>query len=153
MAYFKYLSWYETISIWDALVRAIWSMAIWNSRHLSRPGNYAGKNVSYNPSIMRSCQIKLRLKMGFRHNFLHPKWLRDDLDLSKLSVSQKANLQSFLSTFLEIGRFILLKEKLRKLCGKWNVGRRHSQKHDVTRIASWQVLIVTLVDLADNTSE
>ena len=87
--------------------------------------------------------------MEFRHNFLHPKWLDTDLDLSNLSSCQKTNLDSFLSTFLEVGRFICLKDKIKELCHKFNVNRRHSKKHDVTRINSWQVLLVTLVDLID----
>ena len=88
--------------------------------------------------------------MEFRHNFLHPKMLVEDLELSKLSKSQKADLESYLSTFLEIGRFIYLKDKLKKLCKKFNVGIRHSRRHDITKIDSWQVFLVTLIDLAEN---
>ena len=92
-------------------------------------------------------------KKWFRWNFLHPNWFNTELSLQRISVTQRQRLNSFLTTFLELGRVIKLRDKLSRWVRKMDVKRGHVQTFDVTKINSWQNFIATIMLIADDTCE
>ena len=96
--------------------------------------------------------MRISTKIGFSHNFLHPKWFNHDLELSKINVAKRTELNNFLSTFLEIGKFIQINDELKKWIRKMNVRRDQIPMRDMTEIDSWPLLVATLVVLAEKAS-
>ena len=94
-----------------------------------------------------------KLIFYFSFCFLHPKWFDTEADLHRCSETQKKKCISFLWRFLEIGRFMKIKEPLEKWCKKVNVKPHQIQHGDMTRIKSWPVFIITLLDLANKMSK
>ena len=93
--------------------------------------------------------MNMRLKNGFRHNFIHPKWLSSETEFNGMPEPQKGRINLFLGTFLEIGRFIKLQKELKELVRKFNVNRRHIPLGDISNVNSWPLFIATLTDLAE----
>ena len=66
-----------------------------------------------------------------------------------MPITKRTAINNYLSTFLEIGRFIQMSDKLKQWCQKMNIGRSQIPTRDMTEISSWPVLIATLVYLAE----
>ena len=91
--------------------------------------------------------------MVLRWNFLHPKMFGYEINLSKVGPAQRQKLTQFLTTFLEIGRFMKLRRELKAWVKKVNVRSDEVQKRDMTKIKSWPSFIASLMVLAENAAQ
>ena len=75
-----------------------------------------------------------------------------EYELAPIGISQRRELQDYLSGFLDLGKFIQIKDKLKYWCTKVGAKPVSISRSDVTRINSWQKFIATLLDLAEKAS-
>ena len=75
-----------------------------------------------------------------------------EYELRNIGISQRRLIQDFLSSFLELGKFIQIKEKLKLWCKKIGAKPVKITRSDCSKIDSWQTFVATLVDLAENAS-
>lgn len=70
-----------------------------------------------------------------------------------MNPAKRTRLNNFLTTFLEIGKFIEMSDKLKSWCKKLNMKRSQVPTKDMTKINSWPLFIATLVDLAERSTK
>ena len=90
--------------------------------------------------------------MEFRWNFLHPRMFDHVHTLSSIGISQRRELQDYLSNFLDLGKFIQAKDKIKFWCDKVGAKPVTITRSDASKINSWQTFIATLLDLAQRAS-
>ena len=73
-------------------------------------------------------------------------------EIRNIGISQRRELQEYLSSFLELGRFIQIKDKLKYWCKKVGAKPVRVSKQDCSRVNSWQALIATLLELAEKSN-
>ena len=90
--------------------------------------------------------------MVFSWSFVHPKMFDQEYELRNIGISQRREIQDYLSNFLDLGKFIQIKDKIRFWCQKTKAKSVKISRSDCSRINSWQTFIATLLDLAENAS-
>lgn len=77
------------------------------------------------------------------------KWFDTEGELKSCNVTQRSKIDKFLSTFLEIGRIMKLKNDLKQWCKKVYIRPHEIPKTDPTRITSWPMFIGYLVETVE----
>ena len=83
---------------------------------------------------------------------MHPRMFDREYELASVGISQRREIQDYLSGFLDLGKFIQLKEKLRYWCKKVGAKPVSISRTDASKINDWKKFIATLLDLAEKAS-
>ena len=78
--------------------------------------------------------------------------METDVEYANISLVQRQKLNSYLTSFLELGRVMRQIKELKNLCRQFGVKRQQVPKQNFARIDSWPLFIATLVDLAEKSA-